>query len=64
MSVSLQEQQLTKGDYFVMGKHLYYVIDVMPDGDPFLIEECMVNESRWIEAKRLKNVRRVVIDKC
>jgi hypothetical protein len=50
-----------KGSYFVSGKRLYYVIDVMADDDIFMIEDCLTNDVRVWDLERFMRVKKRVI---
>jgi hypothetical protein len=54
MSVSLQTQQrklaeLKRGDYFVIENDLYYLKEVLPEKDYFLIEDCMTLKESFLK---------------
>lgn len=50
MSVSLQTPlaDLKRGDYFVIENDLFYVKEVLPEKDYFLIEDCMTLKESFL----------------
>lgn len=66
MSVSLQAPptSVRVGSYFVSKeKKLYYVKDVMPDGDHVLVENCMNNRAKWWTIASFNHVRRHYLER-
>ena len=66
MSVSLPAQQtkrpgIHKGTYFTSGKRLYYVIDVMPHDNLFMIEDCMTNDVRIWDLDYFMRVKKRIV---
>lgn len=45
------QAQLAKKTYFVIGNSdLYYVVDILPDGSQYLIEDCKTLQVSWMDA--------------
>jgi hypothetical protein len=52
---------LDKGEYFVLENDLYYVSDVVPEKDYYLIEDCKTLKERFLKRTTMERmkVRRV-----
>jgi hypothetical protein len=48
---------LHKGEYFVLGDDLFYVSDVVPDKDYYLIEDCKTLNERYLKKTTMDRMR-------
>lgn len=53
--------EITKGVYFSKGRNLFYIKDIMPDGDFVLIENCKTNRAMWWSYDKFVRAKKEVI---
>jgi hypothetical protein len=48
---------LHKGEYFVLGTDLFYVSDVVPERDYYLIEDCRTLKERFLKKTTMERLK-------
>jgi hypothetical protein len=53
---------IKKGTYFASGIRLYCLMDIMPDKDFYLVEDCFTNDSCWWPEKVYKKTQKTIVN--